>query len=174
MLRKKYIMKCKNLKQKFNRTLFCKKKNKTITFKDCNNCKFKEYKEKCTINNKNCALHTNKTYKMHNKSANLSKLERNRFSIIYPNKNKCCLCPNTTNLTWHEIYRGRNRQNSMKYGLCLRLCIKCHELYQENKEFNDYWHKKGQLAFMKSYPDLDFIRIFKTNYLGGVKNEKQK
>lgn len=155
---------CIHLKQKFDRTLFCKKKSKTITFKDCNSCK---YKEKCTINPKKCAYPTNKTYKMHNKSAKLIKLEKNRFSIIYPNKNKCCLCPNTTNLTWHEIYRGRNRHNSMKYGLCLRLCINCHELYQENKEFNDYWHIQGQKAFMKYYNKSadEFISIFKQNYL---------
>lgn len=163
---------CIHLKQKFDRTLFCKKKSKTIAFKDCNSCKYKEYKEKCTINQKKCAYPTNKTYKTHNKSAKLIKLEKNRFSIIYNKDNECCICKSTNNLTWHEIYRGRNRQNSMKYGLCLRLCINCHELYQDNKEFNNYWHKKGQLAFIKSYPDLDFINIFKTNYLGGVKNEK--
>ena len=32
-------------------------------------------------------------------------------------------------------------------------------------EFNDYWHKKGQVAFGKAYPDLDFEDIFKINYL---------
>ena len=155
-------MNCKNLKIKLDRTLFCKKKNKTITFKDCNNCKFKEYKMQQRSLNKS-KTQTNK--KMRVKSSELAKLEKNRFSIIYNKDAKCCMCLNTTNLTWHEIYRGRNRQNSIKYGLCLRLCINCHELYQENKEFNDYWHKKGQLAFIKSYPDLDFIDIFKINYL---------
>ena len=168
-------MKCKNLKQKFDKTLFCKRKNKEITFKNCNNCKFKEYKSN---NNQIKKLsdykskNTKKVLKLKNKSIELAKLEKNRFSIIYNKDDKCCMCPNTTNLTWHEIYRGRNRQNSMKYGLCLRLCIKCHEIYQENKEFNDYWHIQGQLAFIKSYPNLDFMKIFKTNYLGGVKNEK--
>ena len=37
-------MNCINLKQKINKTLFCKKHKKEITFKDCSNCPFKEYK----------------------------------------------------------------------------------------------------------------------------------
>ena len=154
-------MKCINLKQKLSKKLYCKKQNKEIAFKDCNNCKFKEYE----IEYKPIVHKNNKNRTIKNKTKKLAKLEKNRFSIIYPNENKCCLCPNSINLTWHEIYRGRNRQNSIKYGLCLRLCINCHELYQENKKFNDYWHKKGQLAFIKSYPDLNFIDIFKINYL---------
>lgn len=143
---------CINLKIKLDKSLFCKKKSKKILLKECTNCNLKKYK-------------TQLKKKMHVKTCKLAKLEKNRFSIIYPNKNKCCLCSNTTSLTWHEIYRGSNRQNSMKYGLCLRLCIKCHERFQEDKNFNDYWHKKGQLAFIKCYPDLNFFDIFKINYL---------
>lgn len=121
---------CKNLKQKLDRTLFCKKKNKIIKRSECNNCKYKEYKIKSNNN------------QIKKKSTTLSKLERNRFSILVPS-NKCCMCPATTSLTWHEVFRGRNRANSMKYGLCLRLCLNCHEKYQEDKEFNNYWHKKA-------------------------------
>lgn len=145
-------MNCKNLKQKLDRTLFCKKKNKLIKISECNNCKYKEYKLKSNNN------------QIKKKSKSLNKLERNRFSILVPS-NKCCKCPATTDLTWHEVLRGRNRANSMKYGLCLRICSKCHEKYQEDKKFNDYWHKQAQLAFIKNYPDLDFLEIFKRNYL---------
>lgn len=35
---------CKYLKQKFNRTLECKKQKKTINIKECNGCEFKEDK----------------------------------------------------------------------------------------------------------------------------------
>ncbi len=38
-------MNCIYLKQKLNRTLECKKQNKIINIKECNNCKFKEYKK---------------------------------------------------------------------------------------------------------------------------------
>ena len=140
-------MNCKNLKQKLNRTLFCKNKNKIIKICECNNCKYKEYKIKS--NNQ-----------IKKKSKNLNKLERNRASIL-TESNKCCKCPSKTDLTWHEVFRGRNRANSMKYGLCLN----CHEKYQEDTEFNDYWHQQAQLKFNEVYPDLDFLEIFKRNYL---------
>ena len=102
---------------------------------------------------------------MKKKSNDLAKLERNRFSIFTDDTSKCMFCGSSYNLTWHEIFAGRNRQNSMIYGLCLRMCFNCHKLNQEDKDFNDYWHKKGQLAFMQHYPNLDFLSIFKKNYM---------
>ena len=145
-------MNCKNLKQKLDRTLFCKKKNKLIKISECNNCKYKEYKIKSNNN------------QIKNKSKKIAKLERNRTSIL-TESNKCCMCPSTADLTWHEVFRGRNRANSMKYDLCLRLCYNCHEKYQEDKDFNNYWHKQAQLKFNEAYPNLDFLEIFKRNYL---------
>ena len=149
--------------------------------KDCANCQFKEYK--CTNYSNNCA---NKEYKSNNnqirkivnnknfkqqkivkikpKSNKLVKLERKRFSLFSMDTNHCYFCHSTHQLTWHEIFRGRNRSNSMKYGLCLRMCLKCHKKYQDNLFFNDFWHKKGQALFEKAYPDLDFVDIFKRNY----------
>ena len=152
-------MKCKNLKIKLNRTIYCNKLKKYIQFKDCNNCKFKEYK-KSTINQEILC-------KNHQKNAKISKLERNRFSLFTDNKDECMFCENTTNLTWHEIFRGKNRANSMKYGLCLRMCIHCHERWQEDNSFNDYWHKLAQIRFMQYYnkSEEDFIEIFRKNYL---------
>ena len=44
-------MNCKYLKQKLNRKLECKLNNKIITFKDCNNCKYKEYDFSNTVSN---------------------------------------------------------------------------------------------------------------------------
>lgn len=101
---------------------------------------------------------------MKKKSNKLSKLERNRFSLFHDGK-KCIVCGSIYQLTWHEIFGGKNRINSMKYGLCLRLCLNCHRKYQDNKIFNDYWHKKGQIKFKDVYPDLDFISIFHRNWL---------
>lgn len=161
--------KCKYLKQKVNKNLECKKDKNRIPFKDCKECPYKEYKEsnnnqikKARKNNYKESLNI---VKLKTKSNKLAKLEKNRFSLFTDNKNKCMFCPATTNLTWHEIFRGRNRQNSMKYGLCLRMCLNCHERYQEDTVFNALWHKKGQVKFNKTYPDLNFIDIFKINYL---------
>ncbi|MCM1052432.1 MAG: hypothetical protein NC483_00420 [Ruminococcus sp.] len=164
-------MNCKNFKIKqknYKRVFFCSAKRKEIDYHNCSKeCEHYEDKYKMQT----CTLNNPKTQKIKNipiknkKSKEIAKLERNRFSLFSDNKNKCYLCPATTDLTWHEIFRGRNRANSMKYGLCLRLCINCHEKYQEDKEFNDYWHKKAQIIFVKTYSDLDFLKTFKKNYL---------
>ena len=156
-------MNCINLKQKLNRTLYCKYKKCNIKISECSSCDYKEYK-KSGFEKKSPVLYK-KSPVLKNKSSELAKLEKNRFSIFSDNKNKCYLCPATDNLSWHEIYRGRNRANSMRYGLCLRLCISCHKKYQEDKDFNDFWHKKGQALFSEVYPDLDFVDIFKRNYI---------
>lgn len=153
---------------------YCTKQRKEITFDDCRGCVYKEYK-KCTRTVKKCAFSekkhnkiaktVQKTAKMSKKSSKLAKLERNRFSLFTDNKDKCMFCDSTYKLTWHEIYCGRNRQNSMRFGLCLRMCLRCHELKQEDKHFNDEWHIKGQVAFQQTYHNLIFEDVFKKNYL---------
>ena len=166
-------MNCINMKVKLNHTLYCKKYNKEIKLSDCKHCKLLEYAtiqqnhikmNKYSQNNKH-SLNGLKT-PLKKVSKKQAKMERERFSIIdNNNKDKCMLCSSTYHLTWHELYCGRNKANSMKYGLCLRLCNSCHSKYQNDAEFNDYWHKKGQVAFGKAYPDLYFEDIFKINYL---------
>lgn len=107
-----------------------------------------------------------KPVKMQRKSNKLTNLERNRYSVFSDNIERCYLCGNTYKLTWHEIYAGRNRQNSMKNGLCLRLCLNCHSKEQENSQFNDYWHKQGQLYWEEFIGTREeFIRVFRRNYL---------
>ena len=143
---------CKHLKIKLNKTFECKKKKKIITLNECANCSSKEYKIKSN------------QYQLKNTTVKRAKLERKRFSVFSKDTKHCYFCSSSFELTWHELFRGRNRQNSMKYGLCLRMCSTCHELYQEDKHFNDFWHVKGQIAFEETYPDLDFVKIFKKNY----------
>lgn len=152
-----FKMRCIYIKQKLDRTIFCKKKNKIIKFSSCANCKFKEYNEKCTKNVKNGINY-------HKKSAKIVKLERNRKSILTNDLNHCIICGAKKDHL-HEIFFGKNRLTSMKYNLVIPLCFKCHTEMHNNIEWQNYWHKKGQLAFMKSYPDLDFIDIFRENYL---------
>lgn len=183
-------LKCR--KQGFNKYV-CKRTKKEIKLCDCKNCPYKEYKDKkCTTivkkssyewknaqkspvycanfnkSNRKTTVNSRKlqsSSEIKKKSRKLAKLERNRFSLFTDNKDKCMFCGSTYKLTWHEIYCGRNRQNSMKYGLCLRMCLRCHELKQEDNQFNEEWHIKGQLKFIESYPNLVFEDIFKKNYL---------
>lgn len=183
-------LKCR--KQGFNKYV-CKRTNKEIKLCDCKNCPYKEYKDKkrttivkksgyewenaqkspvyCANSNKNSrktAENSRKlqsSAKMKQRSSKLAKLERERCSLFTDNKDKCMFCNSTYQLTWHEIFGGRNRQNSIKYKLCLRMCLRCHELKQEDKQFNEEWKQKGQVVFQQTYPDLVFEDIFKKNYL---------
>mgnify|MGYP001035002565 FL=1 len=161
---------CIYLKQKFNHKFECKKNKQEICLKECSNCPYKEYKKciitvkKSTYKWKNAQKSPVYCAKMKQRSSKLSKLERNRFSLFTDNMNKCYFCPNKKDHI-HEIFCGRNRQNSMKYGLCLPICESCHSKYQNDFLFNEKWHKKGQAIFNKAYPDLKFEDIFKKNYL---------
>mgnify|MGYP004603240307 CR=1 FL=1 len=184
---------CINLKKRKNKP-FCKLLNKEIPFSCCQECDNKEYKkDPANINIKrknpnfrsinpeliresnNNQIKKNaqslekiviKKTKMHNKSKKLINLEKNRFSVFSNNTKNCYLCGSTYNLTWHEIYSGRNRQNSMKYGLCLRLCLNCHEEKQEDVNFNEFWHKKGQVLWENEIGSREeFIKVFRKNYL---------
>ena len=134
---------CINLKKRNNKP-YCKLINKEIQFSLCRECDDKEYK-KSTSNKKSTATSgqqksnnnqmrkysqtlakKQKPAKMQNKSNKLASLERNRYSVFSNDTKRCYLCGSTYKLTWHEIYLGKNRQNSMKNGLCLRLCLNCH------------------------------------------------
>lgn len=103
---------------------------------------------------------------MKKKSSKLRQLEKNRKSVFYDDLSICCYCGSNYQMTKHEIYEGRNRINSMKYGFVLPLCLQCHKNLQENKEFNDKWKKQAQMYF-ESYIGnrQDFLDIFRRNYL---------
>ena len=65
----------------------------------------------------------------------------------------------------HEIFAGRNRINSMKYGFVLPLCMRCHQELQEDITFNDKWKKKSQMYFEEYIGTRDDLSIFRRNYL---------
>ena len=190
---KNFKQRTKTINKRKTVYFYCSRQKIEIQYSNCKNCPYKEYKERKSTNivkksglewknaqkspvycanlNKNSrktaenSRKLQKSAELKKKSNKLAKLERERFSLFTDNKNKCMFCPSTYQLTWHEIFRGRNRQNSMRYGLCLRMCLRCHELKQEDKQFNDEWKQKGQTKFNEVYPDLTFENIFRENYL---------
>lgn len=165
---------CKHLKKRKNKP-YCNLLKQEITFSRCRECGNKEYK----INNKNFTIfvkndifytknaknNKKNIQNLKNKSKKQAKKERDRFSVFTTN-DKCMICDSTYQLTWNEIYRGRNRSNSMKYGFCLRMCLNCHREYQDDVLFNDLWHKTAQRYFEEHYGTRDnFVKIFRRNYL---------
>ena len=161
--------KCINLSQKFNKKLYCKKYKKDISISQCSNCKYKKFKN-AQYKYKSCE----KIAKTHNKSQNtvqikkrtykLAKLEKNRFSIITNDLDHCIICGKKKD-NLHEVFAGRNRLNSIKFGIVIPLCLKHHQEIHKNKDLWDIYHKKGQAIFNNAYPNLDFLDVFKKNYL---------
>ena len=156
---------------------FCKLLNKEITFSCCQECVNKEYKirtsNKHQINKKSILKEKSpfKSGKMKTKSNRLAKLERNRKSVFTNNMDKCYLCSNKrTDI--HEIFRGRNRKNSMIYGFVLPLCRECHSTKAEAINFEEFWHRQAQLYFEKYIGSREeFLRVFRRNYI--IKKEEE-
>jgi hypothetical protein len=144
------VANCKHLKKRsknYTNYFYCTILKKEITFEDCPNCKYKEYKKVKPLKQR--------TYKQ-------AKAEKNRYSILTDDLTVCIECGKRKE-SLHEIFRGRNRQNSIKWGLVIPLCLKCHA----SLEIEEKWKTKGQKAFMEYYNKStdDFIKIFFRNYL---------
>ena len=177
---------CKHLKRRKNKP-YCSLLKKEITLSLCQECVNKEYRvpvkkkivksnshqirksplisEKCTILSNKEAFYTKKVQKLKNRSKKIAKLERNRYSIFTNDLEHCYICGSKKE-ELHEIYAGRNRINSMKYGFVLPLCHKCHSQNQNNPAFNDFWHKTGQKYWEYSIGSRnEFIALFRRNYL---------
>lgn len=97
------------------------------------------------------------------KSSKLAKLEKNRFSILVDNLNYCVECGLRKD-DLNEIFPGKNRQNSMKYGLVIPMCRKCHIKYTNDRNMQLKWMKIAQEKFEQTYNE-EFINIFRRNYL---------
>lgn len=146
-------MNCKYFKirsKKNKKYCYCTLLKKEVSFNCYRECSSKEYKQFKSLNNR---------------TTRQSKLENSRtVSLFTDNLNVCYLCAcNKEHL--HEVFFGRNRVNSIKYGLFIPVCEKCHRKYHKDVNLINSLHKKGQLLFMCNYPELEFIKIFKENYL---------
>lgn len=104
------------------------------------------------------------------KSSKLAKLERNRFSIITKDLEHCYICTkkgmkNIPKDDLHELLEGKNRQMSMKYGLIIPICRKCHQKYDLDIELRTKYMQEAQIIFEKKYSHELFMQEFKKNYL---------
>lgn len=97
----------------------------------------------------------------------ISSLEQMRFSILTDDLSHCYVC-GAIRHSIHEIYFGKNRVNSMKYGCCVPLCLNHHtghEGVHNNNDLDVHLKQKCQNQFKKVYPGLDFVGIFHKNYI---------
>ncbi len=133
--------------KKYEKYGYCTKYKKEVSL-FCKKCNTIEYKEIKTIKKR--------TYK-------LAKAETNRTSILTDDLEHCIICGKKRD-NLHEVFFGRNRQLSIKFGLVIPLCLECHREMHRNKELQEVWHEKGQVAFERAYPKLNFVNIFRKNY----------
>lgn len=88
---------------------------------------------------------------------------------IVSNEKKCYLCGSSRWLELHHIFGGPNRNKSTQYGLVVYLCHHCHNEpplgVHHNRERMVYLKLIGQQAFMKHYPEKNFLKEFGRNYL---------
>lgn len=145
--------------------------------KDYMNCKYKKIRTKkgikygyCTLNKKevnlfNCRcesiemknISTKKKKPL--KSSKITKLERDRYSILTNNLKVCIECgKNKDNI--HEIYEGAYRNRSMIFGLCIPLCYECHKKIHSDYDFKIKYKQLGEKTFKEHYPNLNFNEYF--------------
>ena len=87
------------------------------------------------------------------------KRKKHRKSIIHQkDSGYCYLCATLRNdYTYkptqehHVMFGSGQRELSEEYGLTVQLCLE--------------HHKEGPAAFMMEYPELEWMKIFKKNYL---------
>lgn len=101
---------------------------------------------------------------MKQKSNKLAKLEKNRFSIFTTDFDRCYYCRITSGrqqLDIHEVYGGSNRIRSMKEGLCVPLCRRCHS----SEEIIQDLRKWCQKEYEKTHTRNEFIKLIGKSYI---------
>ena len=82
----------------------------------------------------------------------------------------CFFCGSRIGLEEHHVFGGTaNRTLSEQYGLKVYLCPAHHltgpDAVHRNARIMDAVRKDGQEAFERSYPELDFRKVFGKSYL---------
>lgn len=81
---------------------------------------------------------------------------------VINNDGRCLLCEGIADDP-HETHNGRNRQLSIKYGMVVGLCRKCHSKVHLNPKGPEDTKLReiGKKHFEENFHQLDFIEIFK-------------
>lgn len=94
----------------------------------------------------------------------------NRFSILQDEK-KCYVCGQELGLHTHEVFFGKNRQNSIEDGCCVYLCGRHHNLSKEGVHLNHSLDlklkKEMEKKWLETYDETieNFIERYGRNYI---------
>lgn len=155
---KYYKIKRKNNKKEKRIYYYSSCLRKEINYNECKACFYKGYKSNNQIKKR--------TY-------NLAKKEKNRFSILYNNLDKCCICGNPI-VELNEVYEGAYRQLSIDYGMITPFCRIHHNSFHNDRLFNLYYKALFQTEFEKTYSHDLFMKIFKNNYIYLYEKERMR
>lgn len=129
--------------------LYCRLHKKQIKYAQCKNCEEAEYKP---------------IKPLKKKSKKLAKLEQERYSILTNDFEHCYICGRVKKQI-HEIYKGRNRQKSMKNGFCIPICEECHRKTETDVSFLDKYRQECQKKYEETHTREDFLKIIGKSYL---------
>ena len=101
---------------------------------------------------------------MKKKTYNLTKLERNRYSILTDNLDECVIC-GSPYVEMHEVYGGKNRRVSKQNGFCVPLCRRHHDDVTNCEEKSLFLKRKMQKKFEEANSREEFIKLIGKNYL---------
>lgn len=166
-------MNCKHFKirtKNYKKYYYCKLLKRETRFSLCRECDKKEYKRYNPIKKR-----TNK----------LSKNENNRFSIIYPDLTKCCVCglkkgdfDSRINMyTWiekNEVFEGAYRLTSIKEGMITPFCKYHHDMFHSDTKFNLKFKVMFQKKYMETHTLEEFVKLFKQDYIFKSKKDNKK
>lgn len=100
------------------------------------------------------------------KSNKLAKKEKDRFSILQKEDDKCFVCKRKfEELDKHEAFGGSNRQKSIEWGLVYYLCRKCHSKADLDKNTRQMLHDFAREEFIKIHGKEKFLIEFKKTYI---------
>lgn len=97
-------------------------------------------------------------------------------SIMQEKNGECYLCKKLLGGVYrpateehHVMYGNADRKLSERYGLKVYLCYEHHRgnkgVHHDGTDLNILLRQEAQKAFMKKYPDKDWMEIFGKNYL---------
>jgi hypothetical protein len=100
------------------------------------------------------------------KKGNSRRAKNNPVPTIY---DRCAICGQPY-ASLHEVFYGtKNRQNSIDYGMQIRLCIYHHQVgpdaVHNNPEFNQQLKEKYQRIFERQHGHNKFIEVFGENFI---------
>lgn len=144
---------CVYLKQKLNRSCYCKKRCKIINLSECSNCELKEFKQ---------VKRSNTLKKI---SFRQNKQQKERFSIINHDLTKCAICGLKNDVQLNEVYEGAKRGVSMKHGFVIPLCDRHHKQFHNDRSFAIPYKQLYQREFEKTHTHEEFMKLIHHNYL---------